>query len=378
MAPKRGGGGGGGLGGSGSGASNACPYAFIDTVYSPYPWRSIAYFVNYCLFFVLFAGLAVSLCCCGSKRRGTTSKRLVGPVYILSIVFALICYALLIIGTLLRECRTTDYYTYYDWSLASNLFIALSNYFLLVVVVWSVNMLLRERLGSGRSVYKGICLGILIVMGLLTCGWIGLSSYSIWTATPAGIDAGADSLGDQMNQLGLAYYILFMIFVLASGAMSIATLVTMRSRKMAVGGALGWTIVLTFCMFLWNLFLVIEYSDFQPNVIRRILTIEAIVAFDYLINFFQLFSFICILFLAKSRVWDSSADQNAPQNAPQNGYQNGYQSGYQQGPPPPQQQAWNGQQYAYHGHPGQQPYYQNQPVYNGVPELGHGLPHEAK
>ncbi|KAF2687623.1 hypothetical protein K458DRAFT_167431 [Lentithecium fluviatile CBS 122367] len=362
MAPKRGGGGGGSSSGSSSGVSVSCPYPFTDSVYSydDYSWTLVAYFVLDCLFFVFTLIVLFSLCCV--RKRHGNAKRLVGPIFLLSLLCALTGYGLKIIGTMLRECKTTDYYTYYDWSIAFGIFFYLANFLLLVVFVWGVNILLRERIGSGRGVYKAICLVILGVIGALTCGYIGLHSYNQWTVTPDGQDANVYGKGDDETKLAMAYYSLYMISVVASGVLSIVTIVSMRSKRMAIGSILGWVIALTFCMFFWTLLMVVEWSAVQEGATLN-LTYTTYVALDYVISFFQLFSYIAILFLAKSSAWDlaSPADTNSvvypttvypPQPQPQPGYGQ---------VPPPQQQ------YAYNGQPGQQYYYQAQPVYNGAP-----------
>lgn len=92
-------------------------------------------------------------------------------------------------------------------------------------------------------------------------------------------------------------------------------------------------------------------------------------ALDYLTNFFQTFSFIAVLVLAKCRDWDTPAVNNVNTDtygAPTYPVQ---PVQYASGPPPMQQ-------YAYTGQPGQQQYYvQQQPVYNGTPSPVNGQGH---
>lgn len=80
MAPRRGGGGG---GGGSSSISASCPGAFQDTIYS----TPIPYFVGYCLFFVVF--LIIMIAWAKVKKRHTNARKLVGPIYGVSLLFML-------------------------------------------------------------------------------------------------------------------------------------------------------------------------------------------------------------------------------------------------------------------------------------------------
>jgi len=136
---------------------------------------------------------------------------------------------------MLRECKSSGYDSYYNLVIAYAIFFRVSNYILLVVVVWSVNILLRKRLNSGRTFYKGICLAIISVMGALTCGYIGLSSYNTWTLTAAGSEFFRRSKSAEAIKLAVAYWILYLLSIVASGALSIVTLLSMRSKRVPIG-----------------------------------------------------------------------------------------------------------------------------------------------
>ena len=108
-------------------------------------------------------------------------------------------------------------------------------------------------------------------------------------------------------------------------------------------------------MFVWTLLMVVDWAATLPSSTTN-LSLEAEVAIAYIVGFFQVFSYIAIMFLAKSNVWNNAPVHDPSQLAygPPGGPYGGAV------PPPPQQQ-----QYAYNGQPGQQYYYQEQPVYNG-------------
>lgn len=136
---------------------------------------------------------------------------------------------------MLRECEKQIPPHLNEWGVAYLLFYYLGLYLLLVVVVWGVNNQLRERLGSYPTFFKVIYGIILGFMGLLTCAWIGLNCYNQWALTPAGLDSNADPKTMEMLRLGVAYYVFYIVSVIASGALSIMTLVSMRSRGFPYG-----------------------------------------------------------------------------------------------------------------------------------------------
>lgn len=144
-------------------------------------------------------------------------------------------YALWIIGTVLRECGTTPFYSYNDWALAMNIFWRLGTFFLLIVVVYGINNALREKLGSGQSFVKMFCLADLAIMGALTAGFIGLQSYNIWLSTPAGQDSDGDTKYHEEYQLAVAYWVLYILSVVGAGVLALVTIVQLRSRSIPVG-----------------------------------------------------------------------------------------------------------------------------------------------
>jgi hypothetical protein len=138
-------------------------------------------------------------------------------------------YALLIISTMLQECETTDYYSYYDWLIVYIIFNWIGYYLLLVVIVWSVNSVLCERLKldeTGQKVIKIISSVILGFVGAITCSYIGLSCYNSWTYTPDGTESGAQSKSIEEVKLGVTCFASYLFSVIAAGALSIAIMVS--------------------------------------------------------------------------------------------------------------------------------------------------------
>ncbi|KAF2796596.1 hypothetical protein K505DRAFT_359177 [Melanomma pulvis-pyrius CBS 109.77] len=379
MAPK--GGKGGGTGGLG-GISSSCPGAF------QYDSRELAqsraaYFAEYCVFFLV--ALFILIAMRRVKKRHGNAKRLLGPIYLVSLLFALLGNALLIVATMLQECRTTDFRSFYQWAIAFLLFFRLSNFLLLVLVVYNVNDLLRQLHGHNPSYFKFIYGFILAIMGALTCGLVGIQCYN---ASVSAYVSSGPSLGDAEIRLRLAYYVLYLVSILAAGALAAATVVSMRARGTPRGNLTGWTIALMFSMFLWTLFTVIEYAS---NFTDQGFDYKVYLAFSWIENTSQAFSWICMLFIAKSTVLAGVAvnhgtsqiyNNQTPTYPPT--LQQQSQPAYAPVPVPQQQQYQQQQQnhlpYTFHTGappppPQQQYYYQQQPVYNGTPNPMNGNGH---
>lgn len=285
-------------------------------------------------------------------------------------------YSLIIIGCVLRECRVGSIYDYYNWAIAFTVFFRLSTYLLLVVVLWVVNSALRDHLGNHPGFFKiiyGIVLGI---VGVIMAVYVGIQCYNTWLNTDAGSDSDGEYLGDEQEQVTVAYWVLYLVAVVLSGALSLMAVVSLRSRQaggvrqssinydcfklIATQNLLGWVIALTFTMFIWTLFVVIEAgAGLQDNF----LGLNTYYAFEYIIDLFQSAAWIILLFIAKSAVFKAPVDNNDPQIYNQTTYPTTQAQPVYQSVAQPQQYAYN------NGNTTQQYYYQQQqqqPVY-GTP-----------
>jgi hypothetical protein len=180
------------------------------------------------------------------RKRHPGAKKILGGVYIIALIANLMYeqrshtylvltlnsgFALLIIGTMLLECGTTPYRTYFDWAIAWNIFFRISSLLLLVCTFWGVNSALRQKLGHNSTLIKvasGIVLGFIAV---LTAALIGVTCYNVWAQTQYDwyYDDSNLRLIDSQNRLGLAYWIFYLLAALAGGALSIVNVVKMRS-----------------------------------------------------------------------------------------------------------------------------------------------------
>ncbi|KAF2477741.1 uncharacterized protein BDR25DRAFT_308617 [Lindgomyces ingoldianus] len=379
MAPKGGKGGGGGGGKSGGGISASCPGAFKMSYLS----TPIPFFVSYCVFFLVILFIMIGI---GKvKKNYPQSRKLLGGVYGVAQLCFLIGYALIIIATMLKECATTDYSSYFSWQIAFGIFFRLGYFILLVVFFWGVNSHLAVPLGGTPTYYKIISGVVLGFIGILTVAVTGLSAYNSWTATDAG--SNAESVISPFKGLLVAYLVFFLLSIFAGFALMVVSISQMRSKGIPTHGLMGWAGFATFCMFIWVLFYLVEaiaavmdkYFD-QGKAWDQQRTYQA---FEYIEDLFQALSFIAILCIAKHRAFANPAAavpqpmyNAAPtyQSVPQ-------QPEYQKEAVAQQQHVYQhqqmpnaqNQQYQYLNPATGQPYYyqqqqQQQPVYsNAVP-----------
>ena len=150
-------------------------------------------------------------------------------------------WVLTVLAVTLLQCSVIGR-DYYNFQLAFNLFFNLSNYLLLLVVVWGVNSVLAERSGTSSSAIRLMIMGIVGVMGALTIALISLVSYLSWVSTSADYltmsSSGLAATSMAYYQFGIAYWTLFLLSVIAAGGLAIATILRMRSRNIHVGVSL--------------------------------------------------------------------------------------------------------------------------------------------
>lgn len=144
-------------------------------------------------------------------------------------------FLLSFIARVLQECDTISYYDWYDWQIPITIFGHLGLWALLFVVAYTLNAMLREQLGHFTAVFKIPCLAIVGIMGAITCAWVGVASYNYWTQTKTGFRQDAEPLFDVHQQLIVAYYSLYMVSVLAAGAIALMSILSLRSRKHPAG-----------------------------------------------------------------------------------------------------------------------------------------------
>lgn len=146
-------------------------------------------------------------------------------------------YASSIVATVLRECGTTDYFSYYSWAIAINIFYWIACFLLMFVVVYTLNTMLRAQLGHASAIYKYGLLAIMVILGLLTCGQIGFSSYINWTQTQSsnGFGFSRDLPYEAAQQYRAAINAFYLVSILAAAALAFMTLMSLRSRRSPAG-----------------------------------------------------------------------------------------------------------------------------------------------
>ncbi|KAH7091280.1 hypothetical protein FB567DRAFT_589176 [Paraphoma chrysanthemicola] len=300
MAPRRGGGG----SSSGGGVSSTCPGAFSETV------EQVGFAADV-LFLVIYLGLAITLCT--FRKKTGAGKKLLGAPFIIAVLFYLIANALAMIRAILQQCGTIAYYDWYKWSIATNVFSYLAGWLLLFVVVFTLNsMLQNQKDGLIKTPVKIILLAIMMVMGLLTCAAIGLQSYVNYSQSDLGSYSTNYALLYATVKLRTAYDALYMISVLAAGALALITILALRKRRSPAGDLIGWSIALTFVMVFWSIVVLVWDAAALNNTFWEWETSAALV---YLTSFAQVLAFIFIMCIAKHASWSSPAGAHHAMNA---------------------------------------------------------------
>jgi hypothetical protein len=140
-----------------------------------------------------------------------------------------------LISTIMIQCDTLSYSSYYNIIIASNIFYGLGTWGLFFVVTYQLNKMLREQHGGSNMVFKVVPLVIVAVMFAITAGHLGLSSYNVWSETDAGYNAGGSWIYGVQEKLQLAKSILQLSGLIASGALCMMTIFAMRSRSLPGG-----------------------------------------------------------------------------------------------------------------------------------------------
>jgi hypothetical protein len=147
-------------------------------------------------------------------------------------------YACSIISTVLQQCGTTDPYSYYHWQIAIVIFLYIDYWLLLVVIVYSLNTMLRQQLDHPTAISKIVPAAIVGLMGPLTGAVAGLRAYILWAQTNR-INWFSRwdlySLVEAQQKLQAAYYSLYLVSLLASGGLALMTIMSLRSTRKAAG-----------------------------------------------------------------------------------------------------------------------------------------------
>lgn len=294
MAPKRGGGSSGGSGSSG--ASSVCPGAFNG--YSGY---RVEYFVIRVLFWFVLLGVLIAWP--KIRKNNPKTKRLIGPFFGFGLVFNFLSYFLSNLMTVLSECDTVDNNSYYPVAIVYSIFYKIADYFLLVVAVWGVNIILRDRLGSYPAFMKIVINSTLSFMALLTIPFIVILSYNLFQFTDAG---GYDRMAYEYMQFAVAYWTLYLVNLLVGGILALISISELRTRQIAINPAHLLIVGFYVSMVIWVLFTVVDTGirlDLTKKPFMDIDPTNMFIAFHYLQLIFYAVSYAMILLIAKNTVW---------------------------------------------------------------------------
>jgi hypothetical protein len=144
-------------------------------------------------------------------------------------------FALEILTETLQQCNQVNLSSYYNLNIVITVFYGIGIWCLLVVVVWTLNSMLRKRLGRTPKISKIVCLFIVVFMGLFTCVHISLQCYHLWLNTPAGLFSTMPAFVEEVIHISLAFWVLYLASVLVSGALALVAIQSMRSKHVSGG-----------------------------------------------------------------------------------------------------------------------------------------------
>jgi len=127
-----------------------------------------------------------------------------------------------------------DIATSYDWIIASTVFYVIHTFLLAVVVIYTLNAMLRKQLGHNPSALRKVFGPVLFVLGGLLLSYVSIQSYVGWTlgrmyrAYEEYYNIAIDGMSP--TYVWLAFEGTFLVSILGSGAFSIITAHSLRKR----------------------------------------------------------------------------------------------------------------------------------------------------
>ena len=147
-------------------------------------------------------------------------------------------WALDLLTQTLQQCEQVNLSSFYNLNIVITIFYGIGYWCLLVVVVWTLNSMLRERLDRKWRISQAICLAIVVFMGLFTCVHVGLQCYHLWLNTWAGLYSNKLAYIEEQTYIGLAFWVLYLTSVLVSGAFALLAMQSMRPQRISGGVSL--------------------------------------------------------------------------------------------------------------------------------------------
>ena len=137
------------------------------------------------------------------------------------------------VGYIMYQCNALPYDHSYNMDIASTLFYYLAVWLLLFVVVFTLNMLLREHLGVPTAAFKVILFILVGVLAAVTIVKVVVECYTLWTYTSAGYHLTTPQRATEAVRV--VYTTIVLCCILISGGLSAKTVLSMRARR-HVGG----------------------------------------------------------------------------------------------------------------------------------------------
>ncbi|KAH6644024.1 hypothetical protein C7974DRAFT_12783 [Boeremia exigua] len=253
----------------------------------------------------LYLGTVIALCVV--RRKTGPGKHLIGIPYMLALLFMFIEQALAFISATLLACEiSVDIRRIYDTNIAINVFSGINTFLLLFVVIYTLNTMLRKQLGHNPSSLR-IALGIdLFVLGSLLLSSVVLVAYLYWHFSRAYFRGYISISPMSPLYVTLAFSAVFLISILASGALSIAAARSLKKRNSASNSFVAWIAVLIALLF-GNSLLNIIMDSLQVSSIG--LRGDSYVAMAWMSSIFRGLAYITIIIIAKNPAWRSNREQ---------------------------------------------------------------------
>jgi hypothetical protein len=112
--------------------------------------------------------------------------------------------------------------------------IYIAYWLLLVVVVYSLNTMLRQQLDRPSAITKAIPAAIVVIMGVLSGALAGIRGY-IYSEQPRTLFRSLYDLLEAQQKLTAAYYSLYLVSLLASGGLALNSIMTLRRTSKPTG-----------------------------------------------------------------------------------------------------------------------------------------------
>ncbi|KAJ8109176.1 hypothetical protein OPT61_g7655 [Boeremia exigua] len=166
--------------------------------------------------------------------------------------------------------------------------------------------MLRKQLGHTSSTLKAAFAFDLFILGGLLLSRLALQCYTFWMSSRLNrMDFNSSFNWMVVSYVNLAFDGVFLVSILASGALSILTALSLKKKNGASGSFVVWISILVLSLFGYVLISVITQSmslagtwDYYDSV--------SPIALDWISSLLKALAFITIIIIARNASWRSN------------------------------------------------------------------------